>query len=148
MMAECKVRLPGSVHIQAHRLSHSLGKLLGVHFLFKTMQGVFEVWENKWLVLAELKRWLLLLLGIIVLAVSCQASSRAADIDYLHQDVAASQTGILRTAGVLHRAGGLRPFILCVFSIKETLVSFGLHCWLIDSPGKQKTKKLLMNIRL
>lgn len=91
MLAESKVCLPGSIHIQPHRLSHSLGKLLGVHFLLMTMERVVEVWENKWLVLAEPKHWLLLCLCIVVFAVSGWASSRAADIDYVHQDITASQ---------------------------------------------------------
>ena len=41
---------------------------------------------------------------------------------------------------MLHGAGDLRPSVLCIASIKETLVSFGLHCWLIDSPGKQERR--------
>lgn len=57
-----------------------------------TMDRVVEVWENKWLVLAEPKHWLLLLLCIVVFAVGGWASSRAADIDYVHQDITASQT--------------------------------------------------------
>lgn len=57
-----------------------------------TMERVVEVRENKWLVLAEPKRWLLLLLCIVVFAVGGRASSGAADIDYVHQDIAASQT--------------------------------------------------------
>lgn len=99
-----------------------------------TMESVVEVWENKCLVLAEPKCWLLLLLCIVVFAVGGRASSRAADIDYVHQDITVSQTRILCTAAVLHCAGDLRPSVLCVISIKETLVSFGLHCWRIDSP--------------
>lgn len=92
MLAKGKVCLPGSIHIQAHRLSHSLGKLLGVHFLLMTMERVVEVWENKWLVLAEPKHWLLLLLCIVVFAVGGRASSRAANIDYVHQDITIGQT--------------------------------------------------------
>lgn len=57
-----------------------------------TMEGVVEVRENKWLVLAKPKHWLLRLLGIVVFAVSGRASSRAAHIDYVHQDITASQT--------------------------------------------------------
>lgn len=101
-----------------------------------TMERVAEVWENKWLVLAEPKHRLLLLLCIVVFAVGGRASSRAANIDYVHQDIAVGQTRILCTAAVLHVAGDLRPSVLCITSIKETLVSFGLHCLLIDSPGK------------
>lgn len=56
-----------------------------------TMERVVEVWENKWLVLAEPECWLLLLLCIVVFAVSGQASSRAADIDYVHQDIIVGQ---------------------------------------------------------
>lgn len=92
MLDRGKVCLPGSIHIQAHRLGHSLGKLLGVHFLLMTMQRVVEVWENKWLVLAEPNHWLLLLLGIVVFAVGGRASSRAAHIDYVHQDITVAQT--------------------------------------------------------
>lgn len=91
MLTKGKVCLPGCIHIQTHRLSHSLGKLLGVHFLLMTMEGVVEVWENKWLVLAEPKHWLLLLL-CSVFAVCGWASSRAADTDYVHQDITVRQT--------------------------------------------------------
>lgn len=55
-----------------------------------TMKRVVEVRENKWLVLAEPKHWLLLRLCIVVFAVSGWASSRAADIDYVHQDITVS----------------------------------------------------------
>lgn len=58
-----------------------------------TMDRVVEVWENKWLILAEPEHWLLLLLArIVVFRVGGRASSRAADIDYVHQDITASQT--------------------------------------------------------
>lgn len=57
-----------------------------------TMERVVEVWENKWLVLAEPKHWLLLLLCIVVFAVGGRASSRAAHIDYVHQDITVGQT--------------------------------------------------------
>lgn len=56
-----------------------------------TMERVAEVWENKWLVLAAPKCWLLLLLCIVVFAVSGQASSGAANIDNVHQDIIVSQ---------------------------------------------------------
>lgn len=98
-----------------------------------TMQRVVEVWENKLLVLAEPKRWLILLLCIVVFAVGGWASSGAADVDYVHQDVTGIQTGIICVAAVFHRAGDLRPSVFCITSIKQTLVSFGLHCWLIES---------------
>lgn len=84
MLAKSKIRLPGSIHIQAHRLSHSLGKLLGVHFLLVAKEGIVEVRENKWLVLAELKHWLLLFLNVTIFAVGSRASSRAADTDHVH----------------------------------------------------------------
>lgn len=77
-----------------------------------TMERVVEVWEYKWLVLAEPKCWLLLLLCIVVFAVSGKASCRAVDIDYVHQDIAASQTRILCAAAVLHSARDLGPFVL------------------------------------
>lgn len=57
-----------------------------------TMEGVVEVWENKWLVLVEPDHWLLLLLCVVVFAVGGWASSRAAHINYVHQDIAAGQT--------------------------------------------------------
>lgn len=57
-----------------------------------TMERVVEVWENKWLVLAEPNHWLLLLLCIVVFAVGGRASSRAANIDYVHQDITVGQT--------------------------------------------------------
>lgn len=93
MLAESKICLPGSVHIESHRLSDSLGKLFGVHFLLMTMKRVVKVWVNKWLVLAETKCWLLWLLCVVVVfAVSGWASSRAADIDDVHQNVTSCQT--------------------------------------------------------
>lgn len=103
-----------------------------------TMERVVEVWENKLLVLAESEHWLLLLLCIVVFAVSGRASSRAADIDYVHQDITAIQARILCVAAVFHRAGDLRPSVFCITSIKETLVSFGLHCRLIESPRQMR----------
>lgn len=57
-----------------------------------TTERVVEVWENKWLVLAEPNHWLLLLLCIVVFAVCGRASSRAAYIDYVHQDITVGQT--------------------------------------------------------
>lgn len=58
-----------------------------------TMKGVVvEVRENKRLVLAEPKHRLLLLLRIGFFAVGGRASGGAADVDYVHQDIAASQT--------------------------------------------------------
>lgn len=93
MLAEGKVCLPGSIHIQTHGLRHGLGKLLGVHFLLMTVERVVEVWENKRLVLAEPKHLLLLLLLYdVVFAVCGCTSSGAADIDYVHQDITARQT--------------------------------------------------------
>lgn len=106
-----------------------------------TVERVVKVWENKWLVLAEPKHWLLRLLCVVVFAVGGRASSGAAHIDYVHQDVAAGQTGILCAAAVLHGAGDLRPSVFCVTAVKETLVSFGLHGWLIDSPIAQEGDK-------
>lgn len=134
LLAEGKVCLPGSVHVQPHGLSNSFGKLLGVHFLLVAVERVAEVWVNKLLVVSEPKHLLLLLLCIVVLAVGCRASSGAADVDYVHQDIAAVQTRVLCAAAKLHGAGDLRPSVFCVTFVKETLVSFGLHCWLIDSP--------------
>lgn len=57
-----------------------------------TMEGVVEVWENKRLVLAEPEHWLLLLLCVVVFVVHGWASSWAAHINYVHQDIAAGQT--------------------------------------------------------
>lgn len=57
-----------------------------------TMKRIVEMWEKKWLVLAESKHWLFLLLCIVVFAVGDGASSRAANIDNVHQDIAAGQT--------------------------------------------------------
>lgn len=57
-----------------------------------TMKRVVEVWEKKWLVLAESKYWLFLLLCIVVFAVCDGTSSRAANIDNVHDDIAAGQT--------------------------------------------------------
>lgn len=54
-----------------------------------TMKRIVEMWEKKWLVLAESKHWLFLLLCIVV---GDGASSRAANIDNVHQDIAAGQT--------------------------------------------------------
>lgn len=141
MLAEGKVCLPGSVHIQAHRLSDSLGKLLGVHFLLMTVERVVEVREKKWLVLAKSKHRLSLLFRAVVFAIGNGASARAASANNVNQNVTAGQTRILRTAAVLHCAGDLRPSVLRVTSIKETLVSFGLHCWLIDFPGNENNAK-------
>lgn len=83
-----------------------------------SMERVVEVWECKWLGLAEPKHLLALLLCTVVFAVSGRASSRAADTDYVHQDITTSQTLSLSIAAVLHGAGGLRPFVLCITSIK------------------------------
>lgn len=57
-----------------------------------TMKRVVEVWEKKWLALAEPKYWLFLLLCIVVFAVCDGTSSRAANIDIVHDDIAAGQT--------------------------------------------------------
>lgn len=54
-----------------------------------TMESVVKVWEKKWLVLAELQHWLLLLLCT---SVSGRAFSRAANICDIHQDITAGQT--------------------------------------------------------
>lgn len=89
MLAKGEVCFPGSIHVQAHGLSNSLGKLLGVHFLLMTMERVVKVWEKKWLALAELQHWLFLLLCT---SVSGRAFSRAANICDIHQDITASQT--------------------------------------------------------
>lgn len=72
-----------------------------------TMERIAEMWEKKWLVLAESKHWLFLLFCIVVFAVSNRASSRAANIDNVHQDITAGQTRILCTAAMLHCAGDL-----------------------------------------
>lgn len=72
-----------------------------------TMEGVIEVWEKKRLVLVESKHLLLLLFRIVVFAVNGGASSRTANVDNVHQDIAAGQTGIFCTAAVLHCAGDL-----------------------------------------
>lgn len=101
-----------------------------------TVERVVEVWEKKRLVLAQSKHGLLLLFRTGVFAVGGGASSGAAHVNNVHRDIATGQARILCAAAVLHCARDLRPSVLCVTSIKETLVSFGLHCWLIDSPGK------------
>lgn len=99
-----------------------------------TVERVVEVREKKRLVLAKSKHRLFLLFRAVVFAVGDGASGRAASANNVHHDVAAGQTRILGTAAVLHCAGDLRPSVFRVTSIKETLVSFGLHCWLIDLP--------------
>lgn len=101
-----------------------------------TVERVVEVREKKRLVLAKSKHRLFLLFRAVVFAVGDGASGRAASANNVHHDLAAGQTRILGTAAVLHCAGDLRPSVLRVTSIKETLVSFGLHCWLMDLPVK------------
>lgn len=54
-----------------------------------TMESGVKVWEKKWLVLAELQHWLLLLLCT---SVSGRAFSSAANICDIHQDITAGQT--------------------------------------------------------
>lgn len=92
MLAEGKVCLPGSVHIQAHGLSDSLGKLLGVHFLLMTVERVVEVREKKWLVLAKSKHRLFLLFRAVIFAVGNGASTRAASANNVYQNVTVGQT--------------------------------------------------------
>jgi hypothetical protein len=89
VLAEAKVGLADRIHVQAHGLGHSLGKLLRVHFLFATIQGVVEERQNKRLGLAQAKHRGLQLLGVVLLTVSRWAPSWTVGVGYVHQDIVA-----------------------------------------------------------
>lgn len=131
LLAKGKLSLPGSIHIQSHRLSNSFGELFRVFWL-AAVEGAVICSEAELLVRSEVGHWHLSLLSSTFLALWCRDTGCTTRIYNVHQDITVHQRSLLLCrAALLHRSWHLGPSVFSVCTFVNTLVSFGLHAWII-----------------